>query len=339
MYLLQSGAACTRPVIEALLAEARSRLSTDSGKAVEIAEVAVFCADNIRPGRYEEPVWSGIQAMALTGLGGAHRRDGDLRAAGEALEEAEAAAALGDHHPLIAVGILEKKGWLAIDRGFHEQALELFSEAIEIAEATADRHVRGRCLYNHAVSLRLMERYDEALDDLYVATMLLDVEREPRLGLITLLELSSCSEGAGNLGSALAFLDHAERRWARFMNVGDRIRLSWNRGRTHAMAGELSRARHYYALARQGFVELDYPFDAALVTLELAATLAEEGRFTEVGELAGEILEVFRAVGVEKEAVTSIYLLRKAQSAAAVRQAAAAINRLKKTARSSRSAR
>ena len=336
MYLLQSRAACTRPVVEALLAEARSRLSTDSGKAVEIAEVAVFCADNVRPGQYEESVWSDLQAMALTGLGGAHRRDGNLRAAADALEEAEAAATLGSHHPRISIGLLEKKGWLAIDQGLHQQALELFAEAVEIAGAAGDRHVRGRCLYNQAIAFRLLERYREALDDLHVAAMLLDIEREPRLGLITLLELARCSEAASHLDAALAFLDRAERGWIRFMNAGDRIRASWTRGRIHAAAGELIRARSHYAQARQGFVELDYPFDAALVTLELAATLAEEGRFAEVGELAGEILDVFRAVGVEKEARTAVHLLREARSVAAVRRATAAISRLRETVRSSR---
>ena len=336
MYLLQSRAACTRPVVQALLAEARSRLSTDSGQAVEIAEVAVFCADNVRPGQYEESVWSDLQAIALTGLGGAHRRDGNLWAAAEALEEAEAAATLGSHHPLIVIGLLEKKGWLAIDQGLHQQALELFAEAVEIAGAVGDRHVCGRCLYNHAAALEILEHYREALDDLHAAAMCLDIEREPRLGLATLLALSNCSEGVGNFDGALAFLDRAERGWIRFMNAGDRARLSWNRGRIHAAAGELAQARSHYAQARQGFVELDYPFDAALVTLELAATLAEEGRFAEVGELAGEILDVFRAVGVEKEARTAVHLLREARSVAAVHRATAAISRLRGTVRSSR---
>lgn len=329
MYLLQSRAACTRPVIEALLAECRARLSTDSARAVEIAELAVFCADNVEPGRYEEHAWSDLQALALTALGGAQRRDGNLAAAAGALEEAEAAAVLGTYHPRIAVGLLEKKGWLAIDRGRHERALELFSEAVEIATDFGDRHLRGRCLYDRAAALEMLTRYREALADLQEAVMFLDLEREPRLGFATLLALANCSEGAGQLDSALGYLERAERRWSRFMNPGDRIRVAWNRGRVLAAAGELGRAREQYARARRGFVELDYPLDAALVTLELAATLAEEGRFAEVAELAAEIVEVFRAAGVENEALTAVYLLRRARSVAAVRRAAAAISRLK----------
>ncbi len=335
IYLLESRAACTRPVIEELLAQARARLSIDAEKAVEIAELAVFCADNIRPGHYEELVWSDIQAMALTVLGGAHRRNGDLRAAADALEEAEAAASLGTYHPAIVVGLLEKKGWLAIDRGHHEGALDLLSESYEIAVAAGGHHLRGRCLYSRAAALELLGRYREAVADLHDAALFLDVEREPRLGFGTLLALARCRAAEGLHRQAIGYLERAEERWASFINAGDRIRLTWERGRIHAASGEPERARRCYARACAGFVELDYPFDAALVELELAATLAEEGRFAEVAELAAEILEIFRATGVVREAVAAVHLLREAQSVEAVRRATAVISRLQAAGRSS----
>jgi hypothetical protein len=61
-------------------------------------------------------------------------------------------------------------------------------------------------------------------------------------------------------------------------------------------------------------------FDTALVSLELAALHAEEGRTAEVKELARGIVHVFKAQEVHREALAAALVFRRA----AVRERATA---------------
>jgi len=58
-----------------------------------------------------------------------------------------------------------------------------------------------------------------------------------------------------------------------------------------------------------------FHYDAALVTLELAVLLAEQGRTAEVKELAGETAAIFKAQGVERERLGALVLFRQAADA------------------------
>ncbi len=53
-------------------------------------------------------------------------------------------------------------------------------------------------------------------------------------------------------------------------------------------------------------------YDTALVTLELAALYIEEGRTSEVRDLAREMIEVFRAQDVHREALAALAVFHSA---------------------------
>lgn len=55
----------------------------------------------------------------------------------------------------------------------------------------------------------------------------------------------------------------------------------------------------------------------------------EQKRFSEVGDLAAEMLETFEAVGAPREAQAAAYLLRGTRTVEAVRKIAARFTRLK----------
>jgi hypothetical protein len=63
---------------------------------------------------------------------------------------------------------------------------------------------------------------------------------------------------------------------------------------------------------REAFVTEGIGYDAALVSLELAILLAEEGRAAELRDLADEMLPIFQTQDVHREALAALTLFRQA---------------------------
>jgi hypothetical protein len=61
-----------------------------------------------------------------------------------------------------------------------------------------------------------------------------------------------------------------------------------------------------------GFTEADIGYDAALVALDLADLYVQNGRVSESRELAAEMLPIFAARDVHREAVAALILAQKA---------------------------
>jgi hypothetical protein len=61
-----------------------------------------------------------------------------------------------------------------------------------------------------------------------------------------------------------------------------------------------------------GFAEVRQIYPAALVGLDLAALWARQGRNGEIGEIAGELVATFRALGIAREAIAALLVLQRA---------------------------
>lgn len=73
-------------------------------------------------------------------------------------------------------------------------------------------------------------------------------------------------------------------------------------------------AESLYLEVRSAFLSLGKGYDAALVSLDLAALLAEQGRSTELKPMAAEILAAFSARGIDREAMASLLLFHQASA-------------------------
>lgn len=338
LYLSSSTSPAARPLVEALIRESRRYLWTDSAKAVEIAELAVFCADNA-PARETDCEEAGdfdLVAEALAELSSAHRRDLNFRAAASALEEAEAAASLGTGEATPLVIVLRARARLERDLGRLGAALAVLDEAVDRSAAEHMEHEQSKIFYERSIVLGRLGRFSKAIADLHTALLQADLEREPRLGLAIVVALAQRAEAAGRYEEALSYLAQAERDWSGIMNPGDRARVTWTRGCILAATHRLDDALVEFACARDAFIDHGSYLSAATVSLELAEVLARLGRFREVRRLASEMLVVFRAVEVPREATAALYLLAEARSMEAVEKASAAINQTRRSGRSSR---
>ena len=92
----------------------------------------------------------------------------------------------------------------------------------------------------------------------------------------------------------------------------DHLRLRWVEGRVATGLGDHERARQLLDGVRQTFLDAGNPYEAALATLDLVVSHLEEGNTAEVRVLADEMVAVFRAHNVSREALAAVLLFQEA---------------------------
>jgi hypothetical protein len=89
-------------------------------------------------------------------------------------------------------------------------------------------------------------------------------------------------------------------------------RRAWVHGRILHGLGQRAEAEERLAWAQRGFVEQEIAYDAALVSLDLAALYAEDGRSAELKALAAQMMPIFRARDLHREALAALDWFRRA---------------------------
>jgi hypothetical protein len=92
----------------------------------------------------------------------------------------------------------------------------------------------------------------------------------------------------------------------------DHVRLRWVEARIAVGLGDSDSARAAFSDARQGFLDQGIAYDAALVSLELAVFLLQQGRTEEVRELAREMTPIFQSQEIHREALAALAVFQAA---------------------------
>src|SRR6185295_13502367 len=90
----------------------------------------------------------------------------------------------------------------------------------------------------------------------------------------------------------------------------DWLRLRWTEASLAQGLGRLAEAEQGYRAVQHDFLNLGKGLDAALVSLDLAALLWEQGRTEELKQLAAEIVVVFESREVQREAMAALLLFQ-----------------------------
>jgi hypothetical protein len=100
--------------------------------------------------------------------------------------------------------------------------------------------------------------------------------------------------------------------YRRFPELWTQLRLFWLRGKTVAGQGGHRDGRAAFLETRGGFVRQGIGYDAAMVSLDLARMYLKEGRTADVQRLAGEMVAIFAAQDVHREATAALLLFQEA---------------------------
>ncbi len=279
-------------------------------RAEELAELALMVASLVPGGERRQ---SRVQGYALAFAGNARRVRGDLPGADEAFvrsAELWAAGSSAGLELLNPIRLLDLKASLLRDQRRLGESLELLDRALSLGGDRA-----ARLLVKKAKTLEEMNDYEGAVEALRQAAPYLEDEKDPRLLLCQRFNLLENLFQTGRLAEAAPMLPGVRELTARLGNELDLVRLRWLEGRLAAGCGRMTESLEAFRWVRDEFIARGIAYDAALVTLEAAVLLADEGRAQEVKRLAGEAVPIFAAQGVGREALATLRLFTQAAEA------------------------
>lgn len=297
-----------------LLRTSREAAFDDPLAAVNLAELAVTVATGL--GTAYDPCWvADLQARSHADLGNARRILGELRSAETAFREAESRLRGSTGNPLVEAEILGMKGSLRRDQRRFADALELMTRAFDLYREHGDSHGFGMSYLKRAKILEESGDPQAAVDLLREAVAVIDAGAEPQLHLYARHNLANCLSLAGRFGEAEGMLPDLRADFGRLGRLAkplDLVRLQWVEGRVACGLGRAAEAETAFRHVQGELLGRGMGYDAALVSLDLAILYIEERRTAELQRLAVEIMPVFQARDVHREALATLVIFQKA---------------------------
>lgn len=299
-------------VADALLEKARACLPGHPDDAYEAAGLARLV---LQQGR-AEAVTSELYARALAHQGNARRVAGDLAQANDLLDVARfLLKTQGGGDRTVRAELDSFEGSLRGAQRRFAEAESCFSRAI-MTYAMEDEEVNvAKALLSLGVVYHAMDDLDRAIDVTNQATDILEEGAQPHLQLIAQHNQVTFLIEAARLREAEELFASAQPLYARYSDPLTLLRRLWLEGRLARAKGSLEVAENAFRTVTQEFLKRGIGYDAALSALDLATLYAERGRTAELKNLAEELVQIFDAQDLHREAVAALMLFRDAVQA------------------------
>jgi len=209
---------------------------------------------------------------------------------------------------------LDLEASLCRDQRRFNDALKLHDQALEVAGPDQ----KGIILLNKAYTLEEKGDYEASLEVLQQAACEIDEQRQPRLLFGVRFNFAGNLVRLSRAQEAIPIVAEVRELAERLRNDLDLVRTQWLEGNAVAGLGRRDEAIVALDQVRHDFVERKLPFDHALASLDLAQVYLKEARLADVQELAAEMVEIFQALNVQREATAALILFRDAAGKEAV---------------------
>jgi len=170
----------------------------------------------------------------------------------------------------------------------------------------------ARVLINLGTTYRAWGDLDRAIEATRSALTLLGPKGDLHLLIAGHYNLSLQLVQTERFEEAAELLEMDEDLYRQVQEPWLQLRLLWLRGDIAAGGGMLDAAERMYVETRNGFVALKGGYDAAMVTLDLAVLYLRQGRTADVRRMAEEMLPIFEAQDVHREALAALALFQEA---------------------------
>lgn len=297
---------------ELLVDRARDAVLQDIGKAEDLLRLALEVTERLAPGDYGPGSIDAAKARVWTHLGNTVRVLGDFRQAETAFQTAELHFSRSWLDPLDEALLLELKAALRRGQRRFEEALDLTEGAIAIYREVNETHLEGQALMVKGLTFQYQGDIEAAADCFRTSLSLLDALEEPRLAALCQLNLVGCLQDAGSSAEAAALIPGTRHTIERVGKRVDLLRLRWTEGKVAASTGQSAEAEAAFREVRETCFEDARVFDAALISLDLAALYLRQHRLEETKRLAAEILPVFQSREVDREALGALIVFQQA---------------------------
>jgi len=276
------------------------------------ARMAWIAATHLDPAEHDPAVIADEQALAWAELGNAHRVNDELAAAAAALRTAENLREKGTGNSLLLARIADLKASLLAYQRWLPDACELLALVSQIYLKAGDDHLAGRALVSQGIYTNYEGEPREALGLLERGLALLDRERDPELMTAATESILWVMVECGEYRAAAEILLESGLREALAGQTTSLAKLRWLEGRIFAGLRKDERAEVAFREAREGFLQENQRYHAAIVGLDLAEVWLRQGKRAEVKALADEMLATFERLDIQREAVRAMDYLARA---------------------------
>jgi tetratricopeptide (TPR) repeat protein len=292
-----------------LIAESEEQVHADPAEAYHLADLARLVLN------YSPNVQGDFAplSLALAAMANARRASGELR-------EAEARFAhvrdvirkWGVTAPEVNARVDELEGSLRKDQRLFEEAEELLTRAEILYRLAGEVIGAVRVALLLGTTYYAQGRPEEAIQIIRAALQRWPTGANPRLYVSARHNLACYLAEAGYSEEAAEVLDENEELYRSFPDPWTQLRVTWLRGDLLAARADEEAAELAYQEALQGFIERGIGYDAALVAMDLALLYLRQGRTSEVKRLAEEMIPIFQAQDVHREALGALRLFQEA---------------------------
>ena len=306
------------PLIDFLLEKSAELRYQDPAGMVRFAEMARMLTEVLKPRRYGAKLLANLKARAWGELGNAYRVADDLDAAEAALRRAAALLfRRGTGDLRLGARLSELMAKLFSDRRRFTEATELMAEAVGVHLHLGDYTSAGRALISQGLIAGYGGDPRSAIWLFLQSLRRLGPEADPSLTLAAVhgLALNLCEAGLHD--EAHLWVTTTKGLYSRQGDSLNMLRLQWLEGKIAYGLEEFETAEASFRAARLGFENVSKYGDAALVSLDLALLLAHQGRRLETLQLVDEMVATFKRLGIVREGIASLLVLRKACEAPA----------------------
>ncbi|MEM7048644.1 MAG: tetratricopeptide repeat protein [Acidobacteriota bacterium] len=294
---------------EELLRKSRSFIPADPRQAFHFAELA----NTVAQWSQNRAFGAELQTQALANMANAQRALGELRTADALFRQARSVVRMeGVTDKLVYAELDSYEGTLRrVQRSFDE-AETLFERAVLHSRLAGDDERVARTLLSISELYRAMGESEKALVSAREALELLDPEEQARLCLMARHNVAHSLCDLERFEPAAAAFDEAKTLYARFEDFWTQQRADWLEGKILRGLGRPRDAETVLRGVRERFVTQDEAYDAALVSIDLALVMADLGRSHDMQVLAEEMMPLFQAVELHREAMATLLLFQQA---------------------------
>lgn len=281
-------------------------------QAVDMAHLAVRLSAHLSEAYHPSSILD-LRARAYAWLGNTRRVLGELKAAEHAFSRAEECLKQNiDAEPRVQAEVFGLKASLRLDQRCFSEALDLLDHSLLFERECNDRQGAAKALLNKARVFQFRGDLEQAITFLREVTPEIERAQDLRLSASASQILLGILTLAGRHEEASQLLPQVRSLLAETGEPTDLLKLRWTEASIAQGLGRSEVAESLYREIQTAFLDLGKNYDAALVSLDLAALLADQGRVADLKPLAAEILAAFEVRGVDREALASFLLFQQA---------------------------
>jgi tetratricopeptide (TPR) repeat protein len=300
------------PLFEALLERSWALRRESTEDMVALARAAVLWSQGLQERDWGPKEIADLRCRAWAELGNAYRVADSLDLADEAFEHATMFLLRGTGDELLSARLLETLASYYSARRNFDLACEALAIVTSIYQRLGNPHLAGRALISRGIYTSYQGRSEDAIHLIDDGLSLVEPERDSGLMYCALQSRAWILVDCGRFEDAQkALFDLRVRR----LDVGGRLgelKLHWLEGHVNSGLKRYDVAERALGQVKEGFEQAGLGYKAALAGLELAEVWLFQNRVAEAESVALECADVFLALGIRRELLAVMLVLRKA---------------------------